>query len=161
MIRPYHDWLGIPDSPAPPTPYQLLGVPVGEADPDVLEKAALRRMAVVRAMQHAYPEESSKVQGEIARALVLLTDLARTAVANDLTEALGTGAVRHEAKKTAEEPCSVWRVRLERVPLGHGTQRKLARWLRKRSRLGKGSSRAVVLQRKGTEMLVALPSRTT
>ena len=43
MFDPYHKWLAIAKDQRPPTYYQLLGISPHEADPEVIEEAAIRR----------------------------------------------------------------------------------------------------------------------
>ena len=48
---PYHKWLGIPPTERPPTWYRLLGIPLFESDPDVIDAAADQRMTHLRKYQ--------------------------------------------------------------------------------------------------------------
>jgi hypothetical protein len=73
MVDPY-DWLGIPREQRPPTFYQLLRIVPAECDEQVLEHAAARQMARARAYQLRYPEEATRLQNTIARALATLLD---------------------------------------------------------------------------------------
>jgi hypothetical protein len=43
---PYHKWLGIPSREQPPNHYRLLGISLFESDPDVIDAAANRQMAL-------------------------------------------------------------------------------------------------------------------
>jgi serine/threonine protein kinase/WD40 repeat protein len=77
---PYHKWLGIPATEQPPNHYRLLGIPVFEADPDVIDAAASRQMAHVRTYQQGqYADFSQRLLNEISRARVtLLNELSKT-----------------------------------------------------------------------------------
>ena len=44
---PYHKWLGIPPQDQPPTHYRLLGIAAFTSDPDVVEHAAEKRIALL------------------------------------------------------------------------------------------------------------------
>lgn len=72
---PYRKWLGIPQENQPPTHYQLLGIPEGEGDPDVIENAANRQMAHVRTFQSGkHSKLSQEILNQLASAKrVLLT----------------------------------------------------------------------------------------
>jgi hypothetical protein len=73
MFDPYHKWLAIPPGPRPPTYYQLLGVAPGEKDLDVIDEAALRQMAHVRAYQIGpHAAESQRLLNEISEARTVL-----------------------------------------------------------------------------------------
>jgi uncharacterized protein YkwD len=69
VFDPYQEWLGIPAGQRPPTYYQLLGIDPAERQQAVIEKAALDRTAVVRRYQLSRPEESTRLQEQIAQAL--------------------------------------------------------------------------------------------
>jgi hypothetical protein len=47
---PYHKWLGIPPHEQPPTHYRLLGIAAFTSDPDVIEHAAEKRIALLRSV---------------------------------------------------------------------------------------------------------------
>jgi hypothetical protein len=72
MIDPYYSCLGIKADTRPPAPYQLLGVSPGERDAAVLEDAALAQAARVHGYQIRHPELATRLQEEIARALIAL-----------------------------------------------------------------------------------------
>lgn len=70
---PYRKWLGIPADEQPPNHYRLLGVPLLEEDPEVIENAAHRQMAYVRTFQSGpHSAESQKLLNELAAAKVCL-----------------------------------------------------------------------------------------
>ena len=50
---PYYRWLGIPPDEQPPDQYRLLGVKRFEEDPDVIEAAADRQMAIFALIRRA------------------------------------------------------------------------------------------------------------
>lgn len=72
---PYAKWLGIPKNQRPPTHYQLLGIAADEADPEVIEEAAIRQSTHVRSYQSGqYARECARILNEIALARVTLLD---------------------------------------------------------------------------------------
>ena len=76
MFDPYHKWLAIPKDQRPPTHYQLLGIAPGEQDADVIDEAALRQMAHVRAYQIGpHAAESQRVLNEISQARTVLLNV--------------------------------------------------------------------------------------
>src|SRR5437763_17123859 len=78
MFDPYHKWLGIQPGQRPPTYYQLLGISPEERDPEVIEEAAIRQSAHVRAYQMGpHAAESARLLGEIAQARATLTKPAK------------------------------------------------------------------------------------
>jgi hypothetical protein len=78
MFDPYHKWLGIPKNQRPPTLYQLLGIAPGEADPEVIDEAAIRQTAHVRTYQiGAHSEDCTKILNEIAQARATLLNPAK------------------------------------------------------------------------------------
>ncbi len=73
MFDPYHKWLAIPQDQRPPTYYQLLGVSPQERDADVIDEAALRQMAHVRAYQMGqHAALSQRILNEISQARTVL-----------------------------------------------------------------------------------------
>jgi len=71
----YHKWLAIPPSEQPPNHYRLLGLPLFEADPDVISHAADQRMAHLRTFQTGrYGAESQKILNQISTARLCLLD---------------------------------------------------------------------------------------
>src|SRR3954452_19573407 len=66
---PYHKWLGIPKDQRPPTFYQLLGLSPNESDLEVIQEAAIRQSAHLRAYQMGPQGELCKrLLNEIGRA---------------------------------------------------------------------------------------------
>src|SRR3989339_2172227 len=76
----YHQWMGIPPEEQPPHYYRLLGIPLFEANPTVIENASDQRMAHLRLFQAgAHSEESQKLLNEVAAARVCLLNAKRKA----------------------------------------------------------------------------------
>lgn len=74
----YHKWLGIPAKDQPPHHYRLLGLNLWEDDRDVIENAADRAMAHVRAQATGkHSELSQRILNEISRAKVCLLSAER------------------------------------------------------------------------------------
>ncbi|NQU22498.1 MAG: protein kinase [Candidatus Nealsonbacteria bacterium] len=70
---PYHTWLGIPPEKQPPHCYDLLGVPLFEDKPEVIEAAADRQMGHLRTYQTGkHSKLSQKLLNEVAAARVCL-----------------------------------------------------------------------------------------
>ncbi len=70
---PYHKWLGIAPSDQPPNHYQLLGVPILEDDPEVIEAAADRQMAYVQQCATGNRiSDSQRILNELSKARVTL-----------------------------------------------------------------------------------------
>ena len=70
---PYYRWLGIPQAEQPPTLYRLLGLSPLEPDLGVIEEAADRQMAHVRAHQNgSHAAESQRLLNELSAAKVTL-----------------------------------------------------------------------------------------
>lgn len=70
---PYRKWLGILPEEQPPNHYRLLGVPLYESDPDVIENAVHRQMSYVRTFQTGkHAAESQKLLNELAGAKICL-----------------------------------------------------------------------------------------
>ncbi len=77
---PYHVWLGIPPQEQPPHHYRLLGVPLWEADPRVIESAADRQMTFLRTFQSGpHGSLSQKILNEVAQARVCLLSAVKKA----------------------------------------------------------------------------------
>src|SRR6266496_1019475 len=75
MFDPYHKWLGIPKDQRPPTHYRLLGIDPGESDAEVIEEAAIRQTAHLRAYQiGAHADDCTRILNEIAKARATLLD---------------------------------------------------------------------------------------
>ena len=81
MFDPYHKWLGIPRDQRPPTYYQLLGISPDEQDVEVIEEAALMRIAHLRNYQLGpHAEECSRLLRELGEANETLCDPEKRAV---------------------------------------------------------------------------------
>jgi hypothetical protein len=75
QFDPYRKWLGIPPKDRPPNHYRLLGIPLFEEDPDVIENAADRQMAHVRTYQSGqHAAASQKILNELSTAKLCLLD---------------------------------------------------------------------------------------
>ena len=94
QFDPYRKWLGISSQDQPPNHYQLLGIPVLEEDPDVIENAANRQMAHVRTFQSGkHSKLSQQILNELAAAKrVLLTADKKTKYDTELKSQLPTAA---------------------------------------------------------------------
>ncbi|HUY88708.1 MAG TPA: prenyltransferase/squalene oxidase repeat-containing protein [Pirellulales bacterium] len=74
----YYRWLGIPQAEQPPTLYRLLGLSPLEPDLGVIEEAADRQMAHVRAHQNGpYSAESQRLLNELSAAKLTLLHVAK------------------------------------------------------------------------------------
>jgi hypothetical protein len=70
---PYYKWLGIPPNEQPPNHYRLLGITIFESDPDVIDRAADGRMALLRTTQTGPNAQwTPRLLSEIATARVCL-----------------------------------------------------------------------------------------
>ena len=70
---PYHKWLGIPRRDQPAHHYRLLGIPLYEDDPQVVEAAADRQMAFLRKFQAGdHSADALKLLNEVSRARICL-----------------------------------------------------------------------------------------
>lgn len=89
---PYRKWLGIPSEEQPPHHYRLLGIPLFETDPDVIENAAHRQMVYVRTLQSGkHADLSQKLLNELAAAKVcLMTREKKAAYDQELQARLST-----------------------------------------------------------------------
>ncbi len=77
---PYHAWLGIPPEKQPPNHYDLLGIPLFEDGPDVIEAAANRQMGHLRTYQTGkHGELSQRLLNEVAAARVCLLNAEKKA----------------------------------------------------------------------------------
>ena len=80
----YHQWLGIPPGEQPPNHYRLLGVPLFESDPDVIETAAQRQTVFLRTLQLGPQAElAERTLNEVARARVTLLNVDQKAAYDD------------------------------------------------------------------------------
>ncbi|WP_254510740.1 hypothetical protein [Anatilimnocola floriformis] len=72
---PYRIWLSIPKAEQPPNHYRLLGVPLFEADPRVIEEAADRQIAHLKTKQtSAHVAHSQALLNEVSAAVAVLLD---------------------------------------------------------------------------------------
>lgn len=77
---PYHKWLGIPRRDQPAHHYRLLGIPLYEDDPQVVEAAADRQMAFLRKFQSGeHSADALKLLNEVSRARICLLKAATKA----------------------------------------------------------------------------------
>jgi len=75
---PYHEWLGIPPGPRPPSPEVLLGVPAGETDEKRILAAAMERKERLDWMMLGEDGHlATELAREVAGALSLLLERAR------------------------------------------------------------------------------------
>jgi hypothetical protein len=78
---PYHKWLGISPAEQPPTWYRLLGIPLFESDPDVIDAAADQRMTHLRKYQTGVNSAlSQQLLNEVASARIGLLSPEKKAV---------------------------------------------------------------------------------
>lgn len=76
----YHKWLGIPPEEQPPNHYRLLGIPVFEKDPEVVDAASYRQITHLRTYQLGkHAELSQKLLNEVNAARVCLLDTEKKA----------------------------------------------------------------------------------
>lgn len=70
---PLHKWLGIPESEQPPHHYRLLGIPLFEDDPEVIDAAAYKHLAYLHEMTNGpNAEEAEELSNLIATARICL-----------------------------------------------------------------------------------------
>ena len=70
---PYRQWLGIPVSEQPPNHYRLLGIPVFEDSPTVIENAADQRMGHLRTfLMGKHAAEAQRLLGKVVTARLCL-----------------------------------------------------------------------------------------
>ena len=105
---PYHKWLGIPPAEQPPTCYRLLGIPLFESDPDVIDAAADQRMTHLRKYQAgANSALSQQLLNEVAGArIVLLTPEKKAVYDAELQAKIEAAAKRRptQPKPVAMDP---------------------------------------------------------
>lgn len=113
QFDPYRKWLGIPRDEQPPHHYRLLGIPLFEADPDVIENASHRQMSYLRTFQQGpHAAESQQLLTELAAAkLCLLCPDRKAAYDESLHTRLATTA---PPRMSAPEPTAA----LAEVPRG-------------------------------------------
>lgn len=105
MVDPY-DWLGIPKAQRPPTPYQLLGLPVTIADLAAIRSAADRQLR--RILPHMSGEnalEAEDLWTELEEARDLLLDTERRAA---FDAQIPTSEPEQEPASTAETISADW-----------------------------------------------------
>jgi len=107
---PYHRWLGIAKEQRPPNHYQILGVPVGEADLEVIEEAAVRQSAHVRTYQiGAHAADCARILNEIA--------LAKTVLLSPQKKKDYDAKLRAAPKPAMVEPSPIQENRITAAPL--------------------------------------------
>jgi hypothetical protein len=92
MFDPLHKWLGIPASEQPPNHYRLLGIPLFEDDPEVIDAAADKHLAFLHDMsngEHGQAAEELSNQVSAARLRLLNRDK-KDAYDQQLREQLST-----------------------------------------------------------------------
>lgn len=71
--EPYHKWLGIPENELPPNHYRLLGIPLFECDPEVIENAADQRSGYLRSFHNSqHVDVAERMLNEVAAAKICL-----------------------------------------------------------------------------------------
>ena len=73
FFDPYHKWFGISPNEQPPNYYRLLGIPLFESDPDIIEAAAASRALYLKTLnlgEHA--AIATEMLNEVALARVTL-----------------------------------------------------------------------------------------
>ncbi|MGQ9606037.1 MAG: hypothetical protein ACUVTW_07520, partial [Thermogutta sp.] len=110
MTRPfdaYHVWLGIPPSEQPPDHYRLLGVPLFEPDPDVIEQAAERQTAFLRQMEAGpHRETAQRILREIAQARATLLNPATRGTYDEVLRHFKEGRISTSTAASASAPPS-------------------------------------------------------
>lgn len=127
LSEAYSEWLGIPPEEQPANYYRLLELPLCEADPAVIDRAASRRIEQVEAHRAANPSLAEQLLRELAAARkCLLHPPDKAAYDGHLKRALGEAQKLWTAEYMALEGA--------RVPLGRytlGTLRYLVLVLRR------------------------------
>lgn len=103
---PYHKWLGIPKSEQPPHHYRLLGIPLFESDPQVIEAAADRQMTYLRRLQSGDQKVAAQNllnQVSMAR-LALLKPEAKTAYDEQLRQLISQSEETFEVDEEDVQP---------------------------------------------------------
>lgn len=131
---PYHQWMGIPPAEQPPNYYRLLGVPLFESDPDVIDNAAKQRIRHIQAFQiGAHSDESLRILNEISIARVCLLYAATKAEYDTgLRTAMAVPPVTAPSQPPRPAELPVASLVAPAVKLGR--ERTLGRWTRRRSR---------------------------
>jgi hypothetical protein len=153
--------LGAPRSEA----HEVLGIDEGERDLRVIEEAALQRMTLARAQQLIHPEESTRLQNQVAQALLTLTDRARSnPPIGRVTEEPEVGLALllcQDQTEDGEQVPTLWKVRLTKVPLDDRQKQLLTSRIKAKAS-DNPRVRALIIRRKRerskchTELLVAL-----
>ena len=79
-FNPYYVWFGIPPEEQPANRYRLLGVPLFESNPDVIDNAADQRTAHLRTFQNSRNGKlAEQLLNEVAAARVCLLDAKKKA----------------------------------------------------------------------------------
>jgi hypothetical protein len=79
-FNPYYVWFGIPPGEQPANRYRLLGVPLFEGNPDVIDNAADQRTAHLRTVQSSKNGKlAEQLLNEVAAARVCLLDAKKKA----------------------------------------------------------------------------------
>lgn len=111
MTRPfdaYHVWLGIPPGEQPPDHYRLLGIPLFERDPDVIEQAAERQTAFLRQMETGpHGETVRRILREVAQARATLLNPATRATYDEVLRHLKAGQASTPAPTSPGTPRSM------------------------------------------------------
>jgi hypothetical protein len=68
------NWLGLAKDQWPPDHYTILGLPIGEADPERIEQQAHDRLLCLRGYQLSHAGLATEAMNRIAQAVVCLTD---------------------------------------------------------------------------------------
>jgi hypothetical protein len=86
----YHRWLGIPKSEQPPNHYRLLGAPLFETEPEVIDNAAGSRLTTLRQYQSGqHSAQCTRILNEVSKArLCLLREDSKAAYDAQLQEEL-------------------------------------------------------------------------
>lgn len=88
----YHEWLGIPLKDVTPNHYELLGVPLFEANTTVISNGAARRVSFLQTMVAGeYAELAQEIQKEVSQAkLCLMREASRLDYQNQLMETIAS-----------------------------------------------------------------------
>ena len=101
----YHIWLGIPPGEQPPDHYRLLGIPLFEHDPDVIEQAAERQTAFLRQMETGpHRETAQRLLREIAQARATLLNPAARGTYDEVLRHLKAGKAAASSSNAAAAP---------------------------------------------------------
>jgi hypothetical protein len=67
-------WLGLSEATWPPTHYQLLDLPPGESNRELIEQRVHQRLDALRCYQCTHPEQATEAMNRLAQAMLCLTD---------------------------------------------------------------------------------------